>query len=359
MALGWDIDRLKVLANLSGLPPGPEALLAMWNRNLVDEDSVDAGIREGHMKTKWAHAFKRMRWHVLSAAEYAELWLRGWITKQQAIEGGALTGTTPEQVELLYKNRGRPIAPVQAFNAWAREAPHPVGEGIPPRAGTFDFEDFKAAIQRSNIRTEYVGPLWALRWAYPSLFQLRRAVQDGGLTSARALEILKIQRYEKDDREALVRSWTLGTGTTSKGLTAADLAAEYEGRFLTRAQYISGLQQLGYTADQAAEKADATDAKRARAERNTLISTTRARYVAHRISRATAVDVLTRGDVPARVRAAILPTWDLEREITADALTPAQIKKAYQRVVFSRDQAIARLEFKGYDAEDAGIYLDE
>jgi hypothetical protein len=184
-------------------------------------------------------------------------------------------------------------------------------------------------------------------------------VQDGGLTSARALEILKIQRYEKDDREALVRSWTLGTGTTSKGLTAADLAAEYEGRFLTRAQYISGLQQLGYTADQAAEKADATDAKRARAERNTLISTTRARYVAHRISRATAVDVLTRGDVPARVRAAILPTWDLEREITADALTPAQIKKAYQRVVFSRDQAIARLEFKGYDAEDAGIYLDE
>src|SRR5262249_11662887 len=213
-ALGWDEERLKVLANLSGLPPGPDAILQMWNRNLIDESTVDAGIREGHMKTKWAHAFKRMRWHVLSPQEYAGLWLRGWVTKAQAIRGGALTGTTPEQIELMYKNRGRPMAPVQAFTAWARKAPHPVGEGLPPRPGTFDKQDFAEAIKRSDIRTEYIEPLWAIRYAYPSLFIVNRLVLAGTVSAANGRDWLEKQRYAPEVLDALEQSWAAGTAST-------------------------------------------------------------------------------------------------------------------------------------------------
>src|SRR5438067_12948306 len=70
-AHGIDFSRAQVEANLAGLPPGPMELLALWNREQIDEASVDAGIREGHMKTKWASAFKRMRRAVLGAAEDA------------------------------------------------------------------------------------------------------------------------------------------------------------------------------------------------------------------------------------------------------------------------------------------------
>jgi hypothetical protein len=358
-ALGWDEDRLKVLANLGGLPPGPAEILQMWNRNLIDEATVDAGIREGHMKTKWAHAFKRMRWHVLSAPEYAGLWLRGWITKAQAIRGGALTGATPEQMDLLYKNRGRPMAPVQAFTAWARGAPHPVGEGIPDRPGTFDYQDFKAAIQRSDIRTEYVDPLWALRWAYPSLFQLRRAVQDGGISKARALTILGYQRYEDRDALALVNSWLAPTTAGAKGLTAAELTAEYEGHYLTEAEYVADLEDLGYSREQAIEKARVVDAKRVKKARDAVVARAGSEYVRHRINRAQAQTAIAAEGVPEPAQDLLLAEWDHERELTADALTAAQIKKAFRSDIMDRQTALDRLQRLGYDPGDDAIYLDE
>jgi hypothetical protein len=321
-ALGWDENRLKVLANLSGLPPGPDAILQMWNRNLIDESTVDAGIREGHMKTKWAHAFKRMRWHVLSAPEYAGLWLRGWLTKAEAIRGGALTGATPEQMDLLYKNRGRPMAPVQAFTAWARKAPHPVGEGLPDRPGTFDFEDFKRAIQRSDIRTEYVEPLWHIRYAYPALFQVNRLALAGAIPVATALDWLEKQRYHPDVLAALEAYWnSQGGGSTSPYVAKAD------------SQLWSALHRSFVARE--------TNVTQARANMTTL-------------------------GIPRDDQTTILNLWQAERDLIRRQLTPAQIKKAYLKAArnaatgaaWTRDEAIAALVAEGYSIQTANDYLD-
>lgn len=205
--LGFTVSDLRLQANLSGLPPGPAELLALWNRNEITEAAVDAGLREGHLKTKWSGAFKRMRWAVLSASEYANAYIRAWISEEEMIAGGSLTGHTPEQMTLLYKNRGRPLAPVQAFNAWAREAPHPKIPGEPERPGTFDYQDFEEAVRRSDVQTWYAPVEWELRWAYPPLFQLGRLAQAGALPEDRVRAILKKERYEQQDIDALVTFW--------------------------------------------------------------------------------------------------------------------------------------------------------
>jgi hypothetical protein len=204
---GFDVDRLRVRANLSGLPPGPAELLTMWNRNEITEEAVDAGLREGHLKTKWSGAFKRMRWAVLGAAEYAGLHLRGWITEDEMNLGGALTGHTPEQMRKLYLNRGRPLAPVQAFTAWARGAPHPKGVGYKDRPGTFDEEDFLRALQQSDVRTEYGPILWHNRFAYFPVFQLGRLAQAKAIPEERARTILTYERYDPIDIEYLIAFW--------------------------------------------------------------------------------------------------------------------------------------------------------
>jgi hypothetical protein len=321
-ALGWDENRLKVLANLSGLPPGPDAILQMWNRNLIDEATVDAGIREGHMKTKWAHAFKRMRWHVLSAPEYAGLWLRGWITKQQAIRGGALTGATPEQMDLLYKNRGRPMAPVQAFTAWARKAPHPVGEGIPDRPGTFDFQDFKRAIQQSDIRTEYVEPLWAIRYAYPSLFIVNRLVLAGAIPAATAKDWLEKQRMAPEVITALEAYW---------GSQGAGAAGPYVGRAQTQ-----------------------------------LWGTVHRTFVARETNVTQARGAMSSLGIPKADQDVILQLWQNERDLTRKQLTPAQLKKAFNKAArneatgqpWTLDETLAALVAQGYSVEGATDYLN-
>lgn len=229
---GFDLDRLKVRANLSGLPPGPAELLTMWNRNEITEEAVDAGLREGHLKTKWSGAFKRMRWAVLGAAEYAGLHLRGWIDEEAMNLGGALTGHTPEQMRLLYLNRGRPLAPVQAFTAWARGAPHPQGAGYETRSGTFDERDFLKALQQSDVRTEYGPILWHNRFAYPPLFQLGRLAQAGALPEDRVRTILKYERYEQQDIDALVGFWYGGPTAAAEN----PWLAKAKQRFWTDAQ---------------------------------------------------------------------------------------------------------------------------
>ena len=312
---GVNFERLQVIANLAGLPPGSAELLTMWNRNLIDEDSVDAGLREGHLKTKWSQAYKRMRWNVLGAAEYANLHIRGWIDQNEMYEGGKLTGHTKDQMDKLYLNRGRPMAPVQAFTAWARGAPHPEGLGYPTRTGTFDEEDFLRALKQSDVRTEYGPVLWHQRYAYPALFQLGRLAQAGAIHEDRVRVILKYERYEPQDIDSLADFWYRGTASANPDATREKLAvsqaiASLKKAYLVEkqdsAQVLTGLEQLGVTTASAGR---------------------------------------------------ILETWTVERGWTEKLLTPSQIKKAYSAGDLTIDQATQELENRGYSPGDANLLL--
>lgn len=231
-AHGIDLPRAQVIANLAGLPPGVAELLQLWNRGELDEQSVDAGLREGHLKTKWSGAVKRLRWAVLGAAEYASAHLRGWIDQETMYRGGALTGHTKSQMDLLYLNRGRPIAPQQAFDAIARAAPGPTGLGYERGPHPFDYEDFDRAIRQSDIRTEYTPTLHGLYFHYPPLFQLGRAAQAGALLEPRVREIMHIERYEPQDIDSFCNFWYRAGGAVKQD----PWLAKAEQRFWTDAQ---------------------------------------------------------------------------------------------------------------------------
>lgn len=179
---GIDLPRLKVLANLSGLPPPQGELRDMLNRGIIDDDTFVAGVREGHTKTKWIEAVKRLRWAVIPAREAAEGWLRDWITEAEAKEIGAMTGYTADQMDLLYKNRGRTATPRQLWLAIARKVTAPDYPDLPANGRLTDFSDHERAIRRSNIQPWYAQMLYDIRWNYPSLFQLSRLVQSGAIT---------------------------------------------------------------------------------------------------------------------------------------------------------------------------------
>ena len=345
-------ERADLMFENSGLPPGYGELAQMLHRGIITRAEFVQAIREANTKVKYTDELLALTDPILSPIQAATLRLKGWITAEQSYELGALSGYSREQMDRLYLMQGRPMAPVQMYNAWAREAPGPQG-------GTFDKEDFLRAVKQSDIRPEYGETLWAIRWAYPSLFQLRRLAEDGTLSRAELLDILHKERYQPDLAQKIVDGWLAGTGTTSKGLTAADLATEYEARWLTRPQYIAGLKEIGYSQANAERKADAEDSRRTRLTRDRRIDLIGRRYIAHGIGRDRAVAELTAAEVPARVRDTLLPEWDAMRAITPDALTAAQIKKAFAKAFMTRPEAIDRLEAKGYEERDAEIYLDQ
>jgi hypothetical protein len=191
----------------------------------------------------------------------------------------------------------------------------------------------------------------------PGRIDLRRMLTEGLITPAQALAGYGRLGYAPADAARMVALAQASGSTTAKGLTASDLAAEYEGLLISRAEYVSELRGLGYPAAAAEEKADVTDSKRARAARNALIATARTRYIGWRIDQPAVEQALRDADVPAAQASDLLARWVVERELNVHHLTEAQVIAAYKKTLLTRDAALERLLDLGLDAEDALIRL--
>src|SRR5205085_3587440 len=135
--------------------------------------------------------------------------LRGSIKDGDYHNRMALHGYRAEQANDWFLSAGRPLAPQQMLDLIARKGPSPTG------SGAFTFKDFRQGMVESDIKPKYSTPAEALYHKYLPPFQLRRAVEGGGMTKERAKEIMLIERYVESDIDAFLAS----IPTTS---TAAD-----------------------------------------------------------------------------------------------------------------------------------------
>jgi hypothetical protein len=239
---GIDEDRLKVLANLVGLSPGQHELLQMWNRGIIDEASVDIGIREGHQKTKWTTPFKRLRWSVLSELQYVEARVRGWITNQELYDGGALTGYTKDQLDLLHSTHGRPPSAAIVARGLARGGvrldPTADFTGANPIAADGSKVDpipdalFKA-MQQSNLQQQWYDIERLAIVAVPSLFMLNRLALADPSYIPRAVTNLEHLIYDPIDITAIEAYWNANTAATGAAAKADPFVTKADNQLWT------------------------------------------------------------------------------------------------------------------------------
>lgn len=349
---GIGLEQLQVLANLAGLPPGPEAILHMWNRGYLTEEAVDAGIREGHLKTKWLGAYKRMRWAVLSAQEYAGAHLRHWITEQEMYAGGALTGHTKSQMDLLFLNRGRPASPTQMWRAWARGVTGP--RGVPT-----DYADHAKAIAISDIRPEYAELLWDSRFNYPSMFQLNRLVTGGIISAATGADWAHKSLYAPEVTAALKASWLGGSSSAAKKQTLTELQDEHEGGYITEAEFRSSIAALGFTGHAQDLLVHLGDARRVKRYREKAVDAIADAYNAWKIDDTRARSELAELNVTGAAVDLLLGVWRKRRLFSITLLTAPQIKKAYSNNLIDEPTALQELEWRHYTPADALTFLTE
>lgn len=347
---GTPDDAAEILFQLSGNPPGPETLQRAVNRGLMDQDGFDQGIREGRTKTKYTELLWLMRKPVLSAVEYAGLWLRGWITEAEAKQGGALTGYDEAQMDLIYLNRGRPATSRQVHIGYQRGG-RLEGESLDER------ETFRRAVRQSNVRTEYEPLLWAQRYTYPSAFALRGLVQGGYVSADEADEILRFQGWEPTLARKVADAWDASRGSAQKEATATDELTLYDGLQIDRATVLNRLQSLGYDQADANRKADVLDARRVISARTTAIGEARKSFLKHEIAEPEARAALTRIGVADWAQAEMLEMWDAARDVARAGLSRAEVVRAYRRALLTLVDAIAALVAQGFSDDEARILL--
>ncbi len=347
---GYDAADFGTMVAVTGLPPGPETLQEWARRGIIDQAGLAQGIREGHTKVKYIDEYVASLGRVLSAAEYAGLYLRGWISADERDAGGALTGYSPAQMELLFKNHGRPATTHQVHIGFARG-------GRLAGAGDDERATFTRAVEESNIRPEWEPILWAQRYTYPSAFVLRALTQAGDLTEAETHTILLYEGWEPTLAASVAAKWAGGVTGKTKGETKSELADEFETGFITEAEYRAALTGLGYTGAAQDLEVLHSAATAVKTERGRVVTALHKLYTAHSIDDNQAqADLAAVGMQPEAV-ARIMPLWRLERDATRKQLTAAQIRAAYRKNLMTQADALAELEERGYTPADASTYL--
>lgn len=308
LAAAVDRDHLAVMVANAGRPMSPEAAALAVFKGIIDRIDFERAVAEGDTRNEWADAIFENSRFVVSPQDAAGLRLRGWKTKAEAEELGALHGASPETMELLYLNRGRPAAPAQMATAAVRGIDGPDGRPM-------DEAQFLKGIRESDIRPEWGPMLWRSRFLYPSLFQLNRLVTSGAIPPATGAEWATKARYAPEVVEALLRSWT-GAGTAA--------ATPWANRAQSR-----------------------------------LYTTAHAEYLAYSLDEAGARKALASIGAVGAEQDAVLGFWTAERAINRTELTPAQVKKAYRASLYTEAEALAELAERGYSDADARTLLTE
>ena len=237
-ASGVNRDRLFVETAVAGRPMAPEAAASAVFRGILERIDYDRAISEGDIRNEWADAIFEASRYILSPADYAGLRLRGWITAAESYAGGAEHGASPETMDALYLDRGRPATARQVHLGYARGARY-LGENL-----TED-EAIARSVKESDLRPEWEPIVAANRWSYPSPFVVRGITQAGGFTQAQAEQILIEEGWKPEYAKLAAASFAKAATAKTAGETKAELADEYVAGFISEAEFRQHLTALG------------------------------------------------------------------------------------------------------------------
>lgn len=231
-------------------------------------------------------------------------------------------------------------------------------------------EAYATEVAKHGMARADAKDLWAGHWRLPSLTQGFTMFHRDKLTRAELSSLIKSLDYAPIWREKLEAiSFHLPS--------VRDLRYMLRYKIKTRAEVVQGYKQLGYSDDDAEEMTRLAEAMIPQVEatsedthvgkaRSQLWATAHRTFLASDISDDDAVGVLERLGVPADETQDVLTFWRVERDLTRKMLTPAQLKKAWQKVVtnpatgvpWTREEVIAELVGRGFSPGDASTFLD-
>ena len=311
---GLDADQFGVLVGSAGRPMAPEAAALAYFKGIIGLDDYYLSVAEGDIRNEYRTAILENSRYRLRPPDYAGLWLRGWLTRDEAHAGAADFGVTTDPVvagkttlDLLYENRGRPATPRQVHLGYMR------GATLPGAAS--EDEALQRAVQESDIRTEWAAIEKANRWSYPSPFVVRQLAQSGAITHDETLQLLAEMGWVPKWAQAAADAWA----RSAAPVTTQPWANRARTRVFT-----------------AAHK-NFMDGTMSAAEMGTILG----ELGATAADRDEAVRVLT-----------------IERDSTQRDLTQAQILKLYKKAVWTRDQALSALEAMDSPPANANALLD-
>ncbi len=312
---GIDKDRLGVLVGLQGLPMGVIEAAHAYYRGIITHGDYIRAFNESNSRNEWAAAVLDYARQIPTARDFFENALRGYHDFSWAVEQAKRHGMSEADATVIYQNQGRPMNIRQITQALSR------GATFHPEPGELT-DPYEAATVEGSVKPAYYEMFKALKYTLPSPFVMRQLASTGVWTEAKTAKRLKDIGWIPADADEAAKAWANPTGSTADPWTKR---AETQLWSATHRAYMAG---------------DATDVE-------ALANLT----------------VLGLSDL---AKSEVLGLWANERTLDRARLTATQLKKALTNkvvnpltnVAWTKDEVLAELHDRGWNAQDANTFLE-
>lgn len=253
---GVNEQRLFVETAIVGLPLALIESAHGYFRGILTLDDFKRAVAEGNTRNEWGDAALEVAREILTASQYAELQLRGYITADERRGFTAQHGMTAANSDLLYDVIGRGVNVHQVLIGERR------GGVYKPSPATFAEqiagipEEYVAALERGNLRPEYYNLAYAARETYPSYFVTKALLTANVITAERGAELFSGLGWPEDVAQAAGTAFGTTTAATAKAdpwVTKADTQLwaathkAYVGGAISQPEATTALNLIGIT----------------------------------------------------------------------------------------------------------------
>lgn len=338
---GVDAEHFAALVALTGNPPGPQTLLEMLNRGVIDGDDVSVGLKQGYIKDEWITPLFGLQYSILSPQQYIEADLQSAQPAEDWQAQWAAAGMKPSEYATAKWITGNPPGPMQLVELFNR--------------GYIDQPTLEQGLRESRLKDKWIPTFLELANTQIPVRLVVDSVKAGAIDTDTAHKLLANLGYSPILADILIKSGAAATATAHKELSLSMVKSLYEDRIITAAQATADLVNLGYAPADAALYLSLLDKSVTQKFTNLAISKVRAGFTGRKITRAQASTDLDTLQIPTAQRDQLLELWALEMQANPKELTLGQLDQAFKYQIITLDQFTTAVEGLGYTADDAVI----
>lgn len=333
------------MVDLTGEPPPLDEMRTLLAQGRISEADFERILRYSRVRDEWLGDYIKAHNKPLSAADIVEGFIKGQLSEGDAAQRYGIGGGMPDEFALAAAIAGNPIGVEQALSLLNH--------------GLINEDQARNVIKHSRINPMFEDMALLTRFHYLTAFQIERMLTQGTVTPEDASRWLIEDGYPADQVAGLVKGATTTKASKPKQVAETLVLDNYEAGFITGAQAVAQLGNLGYSPEEAGIIIESYDARRVLTLRNQGVAAVGKGFKAGIVDRSTASGDLDALGVSATLRDHYLALWEVERKTEFKTFTKAEIGSMFKKGIVTADWAVKQWLAIGYNSAQAQMLLYE
>lgn len=340
---GYQSTDIDIYLQSIGEPPGTMEMLEAYRRGIVDKATLERGILQSRTRNEWIPVIEQLRYSPMSISDAVNAVVQGHMGEDAAARIADENGLEPGQFDTLVQTAGSPLSRTELEQLY--------------NLGAIGSDVVEQGLRESRLKNKYVPDALLLHRRLLEPRTIGESVTDGAISHQEGIRKAMEHGFNAEDAAIMVDAAASRKVRVFKDRIIAAAESMYVDNAIDRESVMSIVQAMGYTETEADFAVQAAEFHREARVFTAATNAIRSKYVAHHITAQEASALLDSIGMQATQREYLLKMWAVEVAANTRVLTPAQVIKAAGSGMISADDALARLEFMGYSADDAALLL--